>query len=155
MVNINWDIVPDAEDFSPVPAGEYPTKIVECTEEVPKSGNEFFKLKHEILEGEYKGKFVFDTLFFSEAALKRVKLVCSRIGIKTTGTTELEPKMFIGKKCIIDVIIESYDDDGKTKKSNKVSFAGYKPYATGAVAVIAEQSDEDNVSIDDDDEIPF
>jgi len=63
--------------------------------------------------------------------------------------------MFIGKKCIIDVIIESYDDDGKTKKSNKVSFAGYKPYEAGAVAVVAEQSDEDNVSIDDDDEIPF
>lgn len=51
------------DDFSPIPAGEYPAVITESEIKATKSGDgQYLKLKIEIIEGEYQGRLIFTNL---------------------------------------------------------------------------------------------
>ena len=86
-----------------------------------------WKLRFEVAEGEYARRYIYDNMIFSDAALKRVKLICSRLGLDTSREIDLTPKLLEGRTCILTVEIEDYEDqEGKIKKRNIVSFAGYE-----------------------------
>lgn len=126
---MNWNNVPDQEDFSPIPEGIYPCVIDKAEEKVnEETGNIRWDLKWKVAEGEYKGKQVSDMLFFhSEKCLKRAKMVFKKLGIPLKN--KLEVSCFNGKKANLDVIVEPWEtEDGKKRKINKVSFSGYFPF---------------------------
>ena len=51
------------DDFSPIPAGEYPAVITESEIKVTKDGQgQYLKLKIEIIEGEFQGRLIFTNL---------------------------------------------------------------------------------------------
>jgi hypothetical protein len=127
MPRINFAEVDNVQDFSPVPQGKYPCRLVEVEEASTQYGDEMWKLKFEITEGEYAGRFIFDNMVFSEAAMKRVKLICSRLGLNTSGEVDLTPGMLEGCSCLLSVEVEDYEDhEGRIKKRNVVPFAGYE-----------------------------
>ncbi|MCF6147307.1 MAG: hypothetical protein E3K37_01470 [Candidatus Kuenenia sp.] len=129
MPRIDFDKIGEIEDYSPVPEDSYVCELVEITEDETKNGDEMWKLKFEIAEGEYQGRYLFDNIVFSPEAAKRVKFICSRLGLKTSGNVELTPEMLLNRKTIINPITEDYiDENGKTKKHNKIPFAGYELY---------------------------
>lgn len=51
------------DDFSPIPAGEYPAVITESEIKATKDGQgQYLKLKIEIIEGEFQGRLIFMNL---------------------------------------------------------------------------------------------
>ncbi|HLA49812.1 MAG TPA: DUF669 domain-containing protein [Thermodesulfovibrionia bacterium] len=135
MVFVDFPNIPDNENVELVPAGSYIVKVVDVKECVAKStGNKFWVFVFEIVDGNYKGTILKDTLFFTERAFPRVKLVCSRLGLPVDNAVDLMPSMLIGKGCILTVKVEqARDADGLPKRNregneydiNIVPFAGY------------------------------
>ena len=127
MPKIDFANIDDVQDFTPLPDGEYLCRLAEIEEASTYNGDELWKLKFEVTDGEFAGRYIFDNMVFSEAALKRVKLICSRLGIDVSGEIDLTPSMLEGATCYITTEIEEYEDnEGKIKRRNTVPFAGYE-----------------------------
>lgn len=156
MVEINFDDVEDVQDFTPVPEGEYMVKVADVTEDETQYGDDIWGLKLEIINGEYSGRYVFDNMVFSEKALKRVKLICSRLGIDTSGTVDLTPDMLMDKQCAVDVVITEYithNEEGaeQKKKKNSIPFAGYKRVGDAG----QDMGGEGDATTEDTPDLPF
>ena len=150
MPKLDLTHVDDVENFPPLPDSQYFCELVEVEEAQTKNGDELWKLRFEVASGIHRGRFIFDNLVFSEKALKRVKHICSALGLET-GVLDLTPDLIKGKFCFITVYTEEYQtSDGKTKMRNTVFFAGYEE-ATEADVKAAEKEDEET----DEEEAPF
>lgn len=127
MPKLNMKNVEDAEGFSPAPAGDYLCELIKVEEASTNAGDEMWKLRWEIIEGQSKGKKIFDNMVFSDNAMKRVKLILSRLGLDVSGEIDLVPETILRKRAIVTVEIESYsDDEGREKRRNVVPFGGYE-----------------------------
>jgi len=127
MPVINWDIIEDVNEFSPIPAGDYPFKVVDVKVKSTKAGDPMWNLELELIDNQYSGRKVWDNITFNLDGLKRVKLVCSRLGLKTEGKIDLKPEMLIGQKGVVTLVKTSYiDPEGHEKPKNEIPFAGYK-----------------------------
>ena len=127
MPKIDFAKVEEIHDFTPLPDGKYLCKLTEIEEAETQYGDEMYKLRFEVMEGEHTGRIIFDNMVFSEAALKRVKLICSRLGFDVSGELEITPDILKNRTCYISVTTEGYEDEeGKPKKRNVVPFAGYE-----------------------------
>lgn len=132
MPIIDFSKVDEAQDYTPLPAGKYLCSVSEVQEASTQYGDEMWKLKFLVHSDPYQGRYIFDNMVFSAAALKRVKLICSRLGINTSGEIDLTPITIIGKSCYVTVGIEEYEDqEGNMKKRNVVPFAGYESVDAG------------------------
>ena len=128
MPRIEFPKIEDAQDFSPIPAGQYLCRVERVEETKTLGGDDMWRLGLVVTEGPHEGRWVFDNLAFSPAALKRVKLVCAALGVDVTGTVDLLPSTIRGCKCRLDVDIEQYvDNQGRDRERNTVPFAGYEP----------------------------
>lgn len=129
-IKIDWNSVEDAEaqEFSPIPEGEYVVTIESVTEKETKKGDDMWSLKLNIEEGDFKGRKVFTNLVFNEKGLSNVKKLYSCIfGTKLPKTCE--PSDVEGEKVVVDVVITEYEG----KKQNNIPFAGFKPCETERV----------------------
>ena len=127
MPKIDFGHVDDVQDFSPVPAGKYLCRLSGIEEASTQHGDEMWKLRFEVTQGPYTGRLIFDNLVFSEAALKRAKLICSRLGLDVSKELDLTPELIKGRVAVLTVDVEPYEDaEGRTKQRNVVSFAGYE-----------------------------
>ena len=143
MPKIDFTKIDDVSDYSPLPEGEYPCRLVDIDEASTRHGDDLWKLKFVVEEGEHSGRYVFDNLVFSERAMPRVKLICSRLGVDTTGAIDLQPEHLLEKICLITVMVEDYEDEtGTAKKRNRVPFAGY-------------ECADSNAGEDDSEDVPF
>jgi len=159
MPKIDFDKVEEADDFSPLPNGQYVCVLSNVEEASTKHGDEMWKLRFIVDDGPYVGRLIFDNMIFSDAALKRVKLICSRLGLDVTGCIDLTPSSITNRTCVLTVETEEYEDNtGKIKKRNVVPFAGYErvndlSYSSSSHNQANEKSAE-APHINDDD-IPF
>lgn len=127
MPKVDFSKIDDVQDFSPLPPGKYPCRLVEVEEAKTQYDDEMWKLRFQVASGPHAGRFIFDNLVFSEAALKRAKLICSRLGLDVSGELDLTTEMLKGRACQVTVDVEDYEDkEGKLKKRNIVPFAGYE-----------------------------
>jgi hypothetical protein len=126
MPKINFHEVPDVEDYAPLPDGTYLCRLSDVKLRETQNGDEMWNLNFIVTSGPCEGRHIFDNLVFSKAALKRVKLVCSRMGLETSNEVDVTPELIIGQTCGITVRTEDYvEDNGQTKQRNVVPFAGY------------------------------
>jgi hypothetical protein len=156
MPKIDFDRVDDVQDFAPLPDGKYLCRVSDVEEATTQYGDEMWKLRLVVEAGPHRGRYIFDNMVFSDAAMKRVKLICSRLGLDVSGEIELTAALIRGKSCYVTVETEDYEDqEGNTKRRNRVTFAGYER-ADGAPAV-AEQASGQSGSVEDDgeDDLPF
>lgn len=129
MPKIDFNDIPENDDFNPIPEGKYLCRLEAIEEKSTKKGDEMWSLRLEVQDGEYNGRVIFDNMVFSSAAMKRVKLICSRMGIDTSGEVDLSPADLQGRMVIVETVIEEYTaNDGSQKKRNTVPFAGYHKY---------------------------
>jgi hypothetical protein len=131
MPEVDFPNVPDAEAFEIIPAGSYVCKLVDITPGTSQAGNEKWSLIWEVTQGEHAGARVWDSIVFAGGALKRVKLLCSRLGLDVTEKINLQPEMIMGRSCIVHVeegVWERKDDQGRVEEvpANEVPFAGYE-----------------------------
>ena len=140
MTVIDFSRIEDVNDFTPLPEGQYLSRVDDVGITTTKSGDEMWRLRFVVEEGEYAGRYIFDKLVFSDAALTRVKLICSRLGLDVSGKVELTPELIEGCTCVISVQIEDYEDnEGETKTRNIVPFKGYD-YSDDQLAETADDS---------------
>jgi len=128
------------QDFSPVPDGDYPCDL-ETVEGDLIVGKEktspVVKLKWKIAEGEFEGRFIFDTVYlFQEGekggSKKRRNLVAYRLGLINkeqfeAGNAKYDWRKAQGCRATVTTEVDSYTDDkGKEKTINRVTFSGYR-----------------------------
>ena len=144
MPKVDFSKVDDVQDFRPLPDGKYFCRLSEIEEAATQYGDEMWKIRFEVIQGEYTGRFIFDNLVFSEAALKRVKLICSRLGVDVSKEMDITPDLLQNRKCYVSVVTEEYEDaEGKIKKRNVVPFAGYAKADTEPSS--GQDDSEDNI----------
>jgi len=128
MPKIDFKNVEDVKGFSPLPGGTYLCKVAEVEEGATQRGDEMWRVRFVVESGVHKGRYIFDSLVFSAAAMKRVKLFCSSVGIDVAGEQDLTPDAIIGRTCNVTVTTEEYENpEGQTRFRNSVPFAGYGP----------------------------
>jgi len=139
MVRVNFSTVEGINDYSLVPDGKYMVKVAEVEQDTTQHGFEMWKLRFLIVNGKYHGRFVFDNMVFSDAALKRVKHICSALGLPANMNADLTPDMILDRKCYVAVEAGEYEDkQGNTKQKNVIPFAGYHPVSIPAKVVQKE-----------------
>lgn len=120
------------EDFSPIPVGEYVVQIIDSDVKPTKSGNGHrLELTFEVMDGEYKGRRVFEGLNLDnpnpktvEIAQRELSAICHAIGkLQVSDSQELHYKPLV-----IRVDIE--ERDGYSPR-NVVK--AYKAVAAGGV----------------------
>lgn len=167
MPKLDFDKIDDLESYSPVPAGKYLCCVKEVINEddsgdkiETKNGDEMWKLKMSIVDGDFKGRNLWDNLVFSANALKRVKFICSRLGLDASGEINLTPKMLIGKICLITTDVEDYiNDQEQTKTRNVIPYDGYEHADENDIKLFKSSTNSNNETQDDseseDDMLPF
>ena len=158
MPKIDFDKHEEPSDYSPIPEGEYLVEVEKVEERSTNAGDEMWSLTFAVVEGEYAGRKVWDNMVFSEAAMGRVKLICSRMGLSVKGEVDLKPSMLMGRRVIVDTYHEEYEDnDGNTKTKSSIPFAGYtRPEDGGEPSSSGSSSSENGEEGGgDDDDLPF
>ena len=151
MPTIDFSTVDEAADFSPLPDGQYRCRLDQIEPDRTQYGDEMWKLRFAVEDEPFQGRFIFDNLVFSEKALGRVKLICSRLGLDVSGAVDVTPELLRHRVCLIEVESEEYvDEEGNTKKRNVVPFAGYQrvedsPTGAGAATENAEDLSESDL----------
>ena len=143
MPKVDFSNVEDAQDFSPLPEGKYLCQLNDIEEASTQYNDEMWKLRLEVIDGEHAGRMLFDNLVFSKAAMKRVKLICSRLGLDVSGEVDLTPELLKGRKCYVSAVTEEYqDEEGRTKRRNVVPFAGYERISEAGGESSDDESEE-------------
>ena len=78
----------DLDDFSPIPAGDYAAVIIDsCERETNKQDGHYLNLTLEVIEGEFKGRRLFDILNLDNPNTKAVEIaqralasICRAVG---------------------------------------------------------------------------
>jgi len=165
MVKVNFDTIPDQDDFAPLPIGEYLCEVFEVKEAETKNDDPMWKITYKIIQdGVHYGRYIWDNLIFSdnEKARQRYKLALGRIGLNTEkkGEQDLEPGMIDGKKVWITVGLKPYEDrredsNGKLKMKNDVPFAGYRKCAENDPDTVFGDQQETSSEGKGDEDLPF
>lgn len=147
MPKIDFAKVDDVQDFTPIPDGKYLCRLTDIEETHTNHGDDMWRMRFQVADGPHAGRMLFDNLVFSDAAMKRVKLVCSRLGLDVSGELDITPELLKGRACLLTVQTEEYEDqEGRRRKRNVVPFAGYEK-ADGAAAPQGRQEDDGEESL--------
>ena len=126
MPKIDFNNVTGVTSFVPLPDGDYVCKLTDIETDVTRAGDEMWKLRWTVDEGEHAGRLLFDNLVFSSKAMPRTKLVCEICGVDVTGEVNLEPAMILNKQARVTTYIEQYvDEHDALKARNRIPYEGY------------------------------
>jgi hypothetical protein len=131
--------VEPAQTFQPLPAGAYVGLLTEATLAPLKSGQgEGLKLSLEILDGQYKGRKVWDQLNVRHSnpdtqriAQQQLSALCRAVGVLRLEQTE----QLCGKP--VRILLKVRPADGKYEARNEVR--GYEPANGVAPALTAQR----------------
>lgn len=104
-----WQSTKAAEDFAPLPAGEYVAAIEAGELFTAKSGTAGYKLTFRVAEGEYAGRRFWCDIWLTEAAVSLAKRDLAKIGVASLD--QLERPLPQGIVCAVKVVLRQ-DDDG-------------------------------------------
>lgn len=140
--------VVEAQGFAPAPAGKYLARIIDVTTDgQTQDGYSRWGLRFEFAaqvrpdgvvttrddaKG-WAGHGCWDNLVFSDKAAGRVKLVLGRLGLDMSRKLDLTSQMILGRWAILEVGVEEYTHEGKSRRKNAVAFAGYEGAPVGVV----------------------
>lgn len=151
MVKINFDDVPESQDWGPIPEGKYLCMVNSVEEKFTNNGDGMWVIELKIVEeGRQNGKTVRDRIVFSERALPRARDFMEALGLDVRGEVEIDPDDIMDKVVVVDIIQEKYFSEKfmEERTGNKVPYRGYsKAKGSGKKVHIPEP--------DSDDDIPF
>lgn len=142
-MKFDFSKVEEIEDFISVPNGSYPCRIAEVRERTGDDGTARWSLRWEVEDGPFAGRTAaWDNLSWSEKGVRRVKLVLDKLGFAVQGELEIEPGLLVGKRAIVTVFAQEYQDPVTQRRvmRTRVPFAGYQP--AKAAAAGQENGDE-------------
>lgn len=105
-----WDEAQAAEDFAPLPAGEYIAQIVGGELFASRTkGTAGYKLTFRVLEGQHQGRQFWHDVWLTPAALPMAKRDLGKLGV--TALEQLERPLPAGIRCTVRVALRK-DDEG-------------------------------------------
>lgn len=124
--NFDANQVEPQADLSPIPAGEYRAAIIDSQMKSTKSGNgQYLELTMEIVDGQYKGRRLWDRLNLANPNATAVQIarstlssICRAVGVLTPkDSSELH-----NRPMVVRVALRKREDNGED--TNEVK--GYK-----------------------------
>lgn len=132
MPRVDFSNTPDAQSFAPLPDGHYDCVVEKCTERTTAAGDIQFNIEFKVTAGEFKDRKIFDSILFQlgnpeGGAMRRTKLVLSRLGFVVEKAFNVDPIDLQGRRVIVTCDgVEKYEDkEGKQRVKNLVPFDGY------------------------------
>ncbi len=105
-----WSTTEAAEDFAPLPPGEYVARVAAGELENSRTNaTPGYKLTFRVLEGEYEGRQFWHDVWLTPAALPMAKRDLGKLGI--TSLDQLEQPLPFGIRCKVKLVLRR-DDDG-------------------------------------------
>lgn len=138
---IDFTKIDDSEvSYELLAEGKHLLKVTKCEEKQSNNGNEFWSITYEDKEGQK----VFDSLFFTEKTLNRVKKCFSNLGLDVSGSAEYTTDDIIGLYMNAYVKIEDYvDKNGNKKQKNTIDLWQSEKYQSTAKKAPAKPKVED------------
>jgi hypothetical protein len=142
-----WEETEAAEDFAPLPAGEYLARIIagELTTSKTK-GTAAYKLTFRVLEGEYQGRQFWHDVWLTPTAMPLAKRDLAKIGV--AALEQLERPLPPGIRCKVKLALRR--DDGGAEYNRVKTFAviGIDEPERDAFAPDAPESPQDATGSD-------
>ena len=105
-----WNETQAADEFGPLPPGEYVAHIINGELEQSRSkGTPGYKLEFKVIEGEHSGRHFWHDVWLTPAALPQAKRDLGKLGVKDLTQLEQPLPKFIRCKCKLAL---RRDDDG-------------------------------------------
>jgi hypothetical protein len=115
VIDLQYNLEEQSSGFEPLPADQYKAKIVKIELGESQTGNPKLDVQWEVVEGEYTGRKIFDTVPLHVGF--RVKQYADLAGIESGST--LDTSLMMDAEAILSLSVESregYDDRNKIKK---------------------------------------
>jgi hypothetical protein len=121
-----WDATTAAEDFAPLPAGEYSCRVLAGELfNAKQRGTPGYKLTFEVAEGEHAGRRVWHDLWLTAQALPMTKRDLAKLGV--TSVEQLERPLPGGILAKVKVALRRDDDGGEHNKVRTFEAVGVEP----------------------------
>ena len=126
--------VPEANEFTPIPAGDYEAVITATEIKTTKDGNgKYLELTSEVQGGQYQGRRLWDRLNYQNAnpkavsiAMQQLQQVCFATGVMQVNESNMHT--MCGRPLVVKVSCEPMDrKDPNSRFTNTVK--GYKAKA--------------------------
>ena len=130
-----WGETKAAEDFVPLPSGEYVARIVGGELFTSKTkGTAGYKLAFRVLDGDHQGRQFWHDVWLTPAALPMAKRDLSKLGV--TALEQLERPLPPGIRCKVKLALRKDDDGTETNKVRRLDVIGIDPPEQDAFAPI-------------------
>jgi hypothetical protein len=103
-----WRATTAAEDFAPLPRGDYIALVIDGTLTTAKSGTPGYKLTFQVCEGEHTGRRFWHDLWLTEAAARFTKRDLAKLGIH--DLEQLDRPLPQGIRCRVKLALRTSDD---------------------------------------------
>ena len=105
-----WNETEAADEFGPLPPGEYVAHIIDGDLEQSRSkGTPGYKLEFKVIEGEHSGRHFWHDVWLTEAALPQAKRDLGKLGVTDLSQLEQPLPRFIR---VTAKVVLRRDDDG-------------------------------------------
>lgn len=134
MPRVDFSSTPDTQSFSPLPDGKYNCVVEKCTERITQKGDTQYNMEFRVVDGLYKDRKIFDSILLQlenpdGGAMRRTKLVLSRLGFNVEQAFQIEPDDIVNRKVIVICEgTEDYESKGQRRTKNLVPFGGYEKH---------------------------
>jgi hypothetical protein len=123
----NWDNIPPAPDFgTPVPRGQYITHIIDGALFNAGTGTPGYKVTHEILEGDYKGRRLWHDIWLSDRAKGGAVRDLAKLGVRNKAQLE-QPIPSRRIRCKVFVTLRKADDGTERNEVRSFEVLGIDP----------------------------
>ena len=139
-----WNATAAADDFAPLPAGEYVAHAIGGELFNSRTGTPGYKLTLQVCEGEHAGRRLWADLWLTDAALPQSKRDLAKLGV--TSPQQLEQPLPQGIRCRLKVTLRTADDGTQYNAVRRFDVIGIDtpqadPYAPQDTAGEADGSD--------------
>ncbi len=118
-----WSNTEAAEDFAPLPAGEYVARIVSAELFTAKTqGTPGYKLCFRVLEGDHAGRQFWHDVWLTPAAMPMAKRDLGKLGI--TSLDQLEIPLPPGIRCRVKLALRRDDDESEHNRVKRFEVVG-------------------------------
>ncbi len=126
-INDNWGDIPPAPDFgTPIPKGYYITHIVEGVLFNASKGTPGYKLTHEIIQGEHRGRRLWFDIWLTGAAKSGAVRDLAKLGISSKQQLE-QPIPSRRIRCKVLVVVRKDDQDIERNEVRSFDVLGIDP----------------------------
>ena len=122
-IKIDWNEVnTEKKEFKPLPKGDYVCVVDNVEETETSAGEKAWKIRFKVVEGEYKGRYLFDTVNVENPKkMQKLKALYTVVfGAKLPS--EIMETDLLDEKILVTTTIETYNG----KDRNAIGFDGYK-----------------------------